>query len=639
MLTYWKFKQIYKHTPYWKYVWNSFKNWFRGVINIPRATYLCIKYPFLYPRNRFNDLHYNNWKIQNFLNEIVKKYQISKFGGDYKDCKFSNLQIESFKDRWYYFKQVSPTMVSGWTNWWAKPLCTIVQFYHNCILQIFHCLPIYTEWDCMEKGWKKAFGKQYLKDLKEAAIKDGYLKSLRITQLKEKWGCYDEITEVLTKNGWKLFSNVTYEDEIATLNPNTQYLEYHKPTDLIAYKYTGPMYRLENRGVSLNVTPNHNLYVSKGSYFYAKKGNLKVTYPFELCTPDKYFGKDKRFLKGCKWEGIQPEKYFQIPDYVYTQEYQDKRWEKTITRTYVKKGPKIEIKAFLRFLGFYIAEGSTSIKEGKNGAYISVAFNPADETELVKTLIKDIGFNCKIYKGENSARFSSTSLGHWLREHCGHRAPNKKVPDFIKQLPPEYIKIFLEYLYIGDGYKDKTSWKLTTTSKQLRDDVCELILKCGHAFRFYTFQPRPSFNSVTGQMINSKLEHYDINWMKNIELEIDGSKAKKSKSFVETWENYDNMVYCVTVPNHIIYIRRNGKGVWCGNSCQLYLNSYGENVLKVIQKYEELSWNTCVKCGKPATHTSTGWICPYCEDCVNKSEYPKRFIKRGTEEEKTLILY
>ena len=26
------------------------------------------------------------------------------------------------------------------------------------------------------------------------------------------------------------------------------------------------------------------------------------------------------------------------------------------------------------------------------------------------------------------------------------------------------------------------------------------------------------------------------------------------------------MVYCVTVPNHIIYVRRNGKAVWCGNS-------------------------------------------------------------------------
>ena len=183
MLTYWKFKKIYKYTPYWKYVWNSFKSWFKGVINIPRATYLCIKYPFLYPRNRFNDLHYNNWKIKNFLIGLTKKYAVFK-------------SENSFELKW--------------TNWWAKSLHTIVKFYHDYILQIFHCLPTYTEWDCMEPGWKKAFGKQYLKDLKEAATKDGYLKSLRIMQLKEKWGQCQLYLNMYGDNVFKVIQK--YED-------------------------------------------------------------------------------------------------------------------------------------------------------------------------------------------------------------------------------------------------------------------------------------------------------------------------------------------------------------------------------------------------------------------------------------------
>ena len=44
------------------------------------------------------------------------------------------------------------------------------------------------------------------------------------------------------------------------------------------------------------------------------------------------------------------------------------------------------------------------------------------------------------------------------------------------------IRLFLEYLYIGDGHQAKTSNMLTTTSKQLSDDVCELILKSGNTF-------------------------------------------------------------------------------------------------------------------------------------------------------------
>ena len=33
---------------------------------IIKSTILCIRFPFLYPRNRFTDLHYNNWKIIEF---------------------------------------------------------------------------------------------------------------------------------------------------------------------------------------------------------------------------------------------------------------------------------------------------------------------------------------------------------------------------------------------------------------------------------------------------------------------------------------------------------------------------------------------------------------------------------------------
>lgn len=147
-----------------------------------KATILCIKYPFLYPRNRFNGLHYNNWKIINFLNVIKKEY---------RHFIFSQKDIKSIVHRYnkeWYFQQTSKSSVEYWTNWWAKPLYNIIQFYHNYILQIFHCIPTYTEWDAMEPGWKKTFGEQYLKELKEAAIKDNYLKKLRIMQLKEKYG-------------------------------------------------------------------------------------------------------------------------------------------------------------------------------------------------------------------------------------------------------------------------------------------------------------------------------------------------------------------------------------------------------------------------------------------------------------------
>ena len=35
-------------------------------------------------------------------------------------------------------------------------------------------------------------------------------------------------------------------------------------------------------------------------------------------------------------------------------------------------------------------------------------------------------------------------------------------------------------------------------------------------------------------------------------------------------------------------------------------------------KYENLSEDICIECGKPATLISKGWIEPYCDDCAKK---------------------
>jgi hypothetical protein len=36
----------------------------------------------------------------------------------------------------------------------------------------------------------------------------------------------------------------------------------------------------------------------------------------------------------------------------------------------------------------------------------------------------------------------------------------------------------------------------------------------------------------------------------------------------------------------------------------------------IIDRCERDSQRICVKCGKPATRISKGWICPYCDDCI-----------------------
>lgn len=56
-----------------------------------------------------------------------------------------------------------------------------------------------------------------------------------------------------------------------------------------------------------------------------------------------------------------------------------------------------------------------------------------------------------------------------------------------------------------------------------------------------------------------------------------------------------------------------------------------EKVFNIIRKYEKLSGEVCVYCGKPATHETYGWINYVCENCLNEHQLSGRPI--GEDEE------
>lgn len=49
-----------------------------------------------------------------------------------------------------------------------------------------------------------------------------------------------------------------------------------------------------------------------------------------------------------------------------------------------------------------------------------------------------------------------------------------------------------------------------------------------------------------------------------------------------------------------------------------YDNVSTDEIFKIISKYEGISEHTCISCGKPAKYITSGWMCPYCEDCISE---------------------
>lgn len=105
------------------------------------------------------------------------------------------------------------------------------------------------------------------------------------TQMEAQVGdklCYDPETRLLTRTrGWVYVADVRHTDELATMNPETEELEWQFPTHLHSFYHEGEMYKLVTKQLDMLVTPNHDLWVAKPGQkyqamqardFYAAKG-------------------------------------------------------------------------------------------------------------------------------------------------------------------------------------------------------------------------------------------------------------------------------------------------------------------------------------------------------------------------------
>ena len=84
--------------------------------------------------------------------------------------------------------------------------------------------------------------------------------------------CYDSETEVLTEEGWKKWPEVDGSETFATVNPDTECLEYQRATEHFVGDFDGEMYRVRSEQVDLLVTPNHRMWVKTHDTQANKRG-------------------------------------------------------------------------------------------------------------------------------------------------------------------------------------------------------------------------------------------------------------------------------------------------------------------------------------------------------------------------------
>jgi len=372
------------------------------------------------------------------------------------------------------------------------------------------------------------------------SIRDCYLDQTKnIHALETGLSCYDEKTEVLTNNGWKKFTDVCYTDKICTLNLKTDEIEFQNPLRIFSYDYKGKMYRLKTKRVDLLVTPNHKILVGHC--------NFRKPVTFSLKEAKFVFNKSKRFKKNGSWKGKTP-KYFILP----AVKIRRSRYSSCSQNRREKHFP---MKPWLKFFGLWLANGW--ITQNKNGNCV-VHLSGQDENLLleIKKILKSFGYKIYHDRTNRTIKIRDFQLFHYLKQFGRY---DKFIPSDIKLLSKELLEILLNYFIRGKcGYrKTKKRLYVATSSIRLRDDLQEIALKVGMSAYYSPCKKRGG--------CKQRKDTWKVCFIrKNIHTVLP-STIKKFKH-VESWVDFEGRVFCVSVPNQIIYVRRNGIPVWCGNS-------------------------------------------------------------------------
>ncbi len=413
--------------------------------------------------------------------------------------------------------------------------------------------------------------------------------------------CFTPDTEVLTPEGVRDITALEVGDEVYSLDPETMEMTVKPVVETHSYpEYRNELIDIRTDKIDFRVTPNHRMLVRKNEtngstedgYRFVEAGNLDRATNYEL--PHDWSGPDGDPLERVDltehidgeyevWVrptvhghsftaelGWTPRRVTKADvgetGYVFTAEEFDEHREyieEVCERSFIhlesgrKWIPRIyDGDTFLDFLAWYITEGdvytsaekefgettrgsATTVKIAQNSH--PIADGGPNHHETIGSLLETMGFDC--YVDDRSYQVTSLLLGEFLRETCGTSSFEKRIPDFVFECSRRQKRRFLETLIDGDGDWQTNSWRYTTSSEQLRDDVLRLCAHIGLT---------ASYNRDSGSW-----RIYGTEDSKNT-LRMHRSASRSTA---------EDGVYCVTVAdNHTLLAGRNGKFQFVGQS-------------------------------------------------------------------------
>ena len=364
--------------------------------------------------------------------------------------------------------------------------------------------------------------------------------------------CFLQSFQTLTENGWKKFEEINIEaDKLATINIETNELEYKKIEKKIDEHYSGDAYKIQGRNINTEVTPNHKFLLIDR---YGKKSYHTIE---EIYNNRKSFNKHK-IAKTVDWVGTDIE-FFNIGSNKYP------------------------IKPFMSFMGFWLAESHVS-KSHNN--IIGISQNEGLIADEFREILKQLPFTYTEYyekrRDNVHVRFSIKD-----KELYNYLIPlgkcyNKYIPSELKQLSSSLLEELLEWFIKGDGRDQRGMYgrnrvNIFATSEKLIEDLHEIVIKIGGSGNWTEYETTTDY-MFADHLIEAKnkktLYQLNISTTGGIYLDDRFLSIKKIK--------HNGNIFCFTMKdNHNFYVKQNNKTFWSGNCNHIQLDNISHRIVNL----------------------------------------------------------
>jgi hypothetical protein len=377
---------------------------------------------------------------------------------------------------------------------------------------------------------------------KSALVAVSWLRRIPIMNQGALGACHDAETEILTESGWVPFPEIDGTERLATVDPDSGRLIYELPMRIVAFPYNGDMHCAAGSSKNFKVTPNHKMLVRPWD-----ESARTLSDSYQL-TDVKDVGWYAGMMCSVDHRGdADASSTYTIPAVPH----------RTVAAQ--RKDLVVPMDAWLRFLGFYLADGTvTSSKKSPYGIQLATGIKDGRKPEFVREIMTSLGIHFLELKDRVTFNHKQIVTELTRLGLAGVKAPAKFVPRFVFNLPSEQIESLLFGHFMGDGYEQNGLISHTTSSKQLADDLHELVILSGKWGTVSSRQPR-THTMKDGRVIQGRYPEYRVSCYVKDGLSIE----RKNDISIE---QYDGMVYCAEVPTyHTLVTRRQGKVLISGN--------------------------------------------------------------------------